>query len=116
VVRELYGVMAARKASGGYVVTSGRFTKDAIQFAQGRNIELIDGDQLHGLLREKTEFLDQPNVVPIRPAAKKTSSPSCPRCHEPMTERVAKRGNNVGEKFWGCSHYPKCRATLPKTA
>jgi restriction system protein len=46
IVRELYGVMAAQQAAGGYVVTSGRFTKDAIAFAEGRNIELIDGEVL----------------------------------------------------------------------
>ncbi len=35
VVRELYGVMAAKGATGGFVVTSGRFTEDAKAFAQG---------------------------------------------------------------------------------
>jgi len=43
VVRELYGVMAAQGAAGGFVVTSGTFTEPARNFAQGRNIELIDG-------------------------------------------------------------------------
>ena len=46
VVRELYGVMAARGAAGGFVVTSGVFTSDAEVFARGRNIELIDGSIL----------------------------------------------------------------------
>ena len=32
VVRELYGVMAARGATGGFVVTSGRFTDEAVSF------------------------------------------------------------------------------------
>jgi restriction system protein len=43
VVRELYGVMAAEGAVGGFVVTSGSFSMDAKRFASGRNIELIDG-------------------------------------------------------------------------
>jgi restriction system protein len=43
VVRELYGVMAARGAAGGFVVTSGRFTEDATEFATGRNVRLVDG-------------------------------------------------------------------------
>lgn len=47
VVRVLYGVMAAKGAAGGFVVTSGRFTDDAIKFASGRNITLIDGPELH---------------------------------------------------------------------
>lgn len=39
----------AEGAAGGYVVTSGTFTKDARQFAAGRNVELIDGQALDGL-------------------------------------------------------------------
>ena len=34
IVRELYGVMAAERAVGGFVVTSGQFTKDAEAFAK----------------------------------------------------------------------------------
>ncbi len=51
-VRELYGVMAATGASGGFVVTSGEFTQEAAAFAEGRNIELIGLPQLIGLLRD----------------------------------------------------------------
>jgi restriction system protein len=47
VVRELYGVMAATGAAGGFVVTSGRFTEDAASFARGRNVMLVDGPKLH---------------------------------------------------------------------
>jgi len=43
IVRELYGVMAARGATGGFVVTSGTFTQGAKEFADGRNVVLIDG-------------------------------------------------------------------------
>lgn len=43
VVRELFGVMAATGATGGFVVTSGTFTNDAIAFAEGRNVILVDG-------------------------------------------------------------------------
>ena len=52
IVRELYGVMAAKGAAGGFVVTSGSFTEDATAFASGRNITLIDGRLLHGLLSQ----------------------------------------------------------------
>lgn len=50
VVRELYGVMAAQGAAGGFVVTSGTFTEPARNFAQGRNIELIDGPALQKMI------------------------------------------------------------------
>jgi restriction system protein len=52
VVRELYGVMAAQGAAGGFVVTSGQFTDDARAFAEGRNVRLVDGQKLFGLLQQ----------------------------------------------------------------
>src|SRR5574340_65233 len=51
VVRELYGVMAASGAAGGFVVTSGVFTREAKDFAEGRNIELVDGAELNEIIR-----------------------------------------------------------------
>ena len=61
--------------AGGYVVTSGTFTKDAKQFASGRNIELIDGKGLDGLLRDG-----------------QSAAPTCPKCKSPMVMRTAKKG------------------------
>jgi restriction system protein len=100
VVRELYGVMAAQGAAGGYVVTAGQFTKDAREFAQGRNIELVDSDSITGLIGNSSS----PNVL--------AHAPSCPRCSIPMVERVAKHGKYAGQTFWGCRQYPKCREIL----
>ena len=54
IVRELYGVMAARGAAGGYVVTSGSFTREAQAFAQGREIVLLDGKALELHFRRDT--------------------------------------------------------------
>jgi restriction system protein len=114
IVRELYGVMAAQQAAGGYVVTSGRFTRDAIEFARGRNIELIDGRALRELLSGTGKLASVSRTAPFaNPAI--SSTPMCPQCHEPMVVRVAKRGPNPGNEFWGCPRYPKCRTTRPKT-
>ncbi|HHQ4571211.1 TPA: NERD domain-containing protein [Aeromonas veronii] len=33
----------------------------------------------------------------------------CPKCGNLMVLRTAKRGDNKGNQFWGCSGYPKCR-------
>lgn len=118
VVRELYGVMAAKGATGGFVVTSGRFTEDAISFASGRNVTLVDGPKLHGLLRQAKAEVDR---SPARPAAASSVQPSvapvqassCPLCSKPMARRTAKRGANAGGEFWGCTGYPACRGTRP---
>lgn len=37
----------------------------------------------------------------------------CPQCGSLMVLRTAKKGKNAGGKFYGCSRYPKCKATIP---
>jgi len=37
----------------------------------------------------------------------------CPRCSSEMVLRTAGRGPTVGQRFWGCSRFPSCRAVLP---
>lgn len=41
---------------------------------------------------------------------------TCSRCGSAMVKRVAKKGENKGNKFWGCSTYPKCRKVEPLEA
>lgn len=41
--------------------------------------------------------------------------PTCPNCGSKMVLRTAQKGNNLGEKFWGCPNYPKCRAIIKIT-
>ena len=38
--------------------------------------------------------------------------PACPRCQGGMVKRVAKRGAHLGQKFYGCSQFPKCRGVV----
>jgi len=33
----------------------------------------------------------------------------CPRCGSPLVLRTAKKGDNAGNQFYGCSAFPKCR-------
>jgi hypothetical protein len=40
------------------------------------------------------------------------SNKECPKCGSPMVLREAKKGKNIGKKFWGCSKFPKCRAIV----
>ena len=118
VVRELYGVMAARGATGGLVVSSGRFTAAAMAFAEGRNVELIDGPRLLALIRPAQMVRDRAAAHAAAPQGQpaKTSPPAvpdCPSCGKPMVLRSARRGARAGEQFWGCIGYPSCRGTRP---
>lgn len=38
--------------------------------------------------------------------------PRCPNCGSEMVLRTARSGSSQGEKFWGCSSFPKCRGIL----
>jgi restriction system protein len=105
VVRELYGVVAAEGATGGIVISSGTFTQEAKDFAKDKPLELVDGS---GLLKLIAEVQRSPMHLPS-----KSNGITCPSCGVEMVLRTAKKGPNAGEKFWGCSNFPKCNATKP---
>jgi HJR/Mrr/RecB family endonuclease len=50
VVRDLYGVVTAEAANKGILITTGTISKSAQKFADGKPLELIDGEQLSKLL------------------------------------------------------------------
>lgn len=52
IIRDLYGVITSERANKGILMTTGYFTKSAIAFAEGKPIELIDGEQLDVLLKK----------------------------------------------------------------
>ncbi|TAG24435.1 MAG: restriction endonuclease [Burkholderiales bacterium] len=51
-LRELNSIMVVSHAAGGFVVTSGGFSREAAAYATGRNIQLIDGPTLREMLRD----------------------------------------------------------------
>lgn len=116
-VRELLGVVTATSADRGILITSGKFTSAAKQFADGNRLELVDGDGLVKLMHEITAGVTPadigPSVIASQKAAPAEASPSCPLCNSEMVARVATRGKGTGESFWGCSTFPRCRGTRP---
>lgn len=167
VVREMFGLMTAKGADGGFVVTSGRFTKPAREFAQGRNLSLIDGPALlqwlhqtqakeifrHKSARPVPVAQTPPTPAPVPPTSRRVPPPAprpvavgapvaaqprsgpaagsieagrasahshavdapppCPVCAAPMLLRLARRGPQAGQRFWGCVHSPDCDGTRP---
>ncbi|CAN7770959.1 restriction endonuclease [Variovorax sp. LjRoot290] len=128
VIREHFGVMTAEKADGGIVVTSGRFTAEARVFAKGFHIELIEGEALFQMIKEaraasvgETDARPAQGQAPqlsaelstavVHAAGPTEAAPICPNCSSAMVRRIARRGANAGNSFWGCSDYPRCRST-----
>lgn len=81
VVRELYGVLAADGAAGAFVVISGVFTNEAKAFAQGKNIELIDGTRLTSLVTAAGAEATEPDPSPHALTHGRPWAGSRPRTH-----------------------------------
>lgn len=62
---------------------------------------------------EEAQAPKEPEVSEEFKALEKPEVPAdvliCPRCGGKLVMRVAKRGANAGNSFYGCSNYPKCR-------
>lgn len=139
--------MQLRGAAGGFVLSTGRFSREAVQFAKRANIRLVDGAALQALLQAARKAasvdargeLPRPESAPA-PADAAASMPAalaalaadeartpaqpplddkdlmlpmlpCPLCGADMRKRLAKRGVNAGQYFWGCVKHPECRGT-----
>ncbi len=132
-VRELYGILHDRNATSAKLVATTSFTPHAIAFAKGKPIELINANDVCQLIRSVQM---SGNVTVSR--ERDHLAPDCPLCGAEMVVREAKRGPNIGGRFWGCSncisivshnvrplpvwlnrtcrspqslHFPKCRGT-----
>lgn len=121
-VRELHNAMRARRAAGGFMVTTGTYSREAMAFASGRNIQLIDGPTLREMLNDTAGMptgvptvitVGEPSVIPtVSPAV-----PVCPICKSAMVLRMgaataagARRGENaLAKNFWSCSRFPACK-------
>jgi restriction system protein len=129
--------MRVRGAVGGFVLSSGRFSREAATAASGYSIRLVDGPALQALLlqgrvqaarAERAQAggpetvpapldLPVPVSVPASAAAPLKAGGSgelalpCPLCGAGMKKRMAKRGVNAGQYFWGCVQHPECRGT-----
>ncbi len=110
--RELLGVVHAEKAIGGILVTSGQYTPEARDFANGQPLTLVDDRALVSLLASVRRARSTQASPEPTPAAPRSSAPTCPKCGSPMVLRTAARGASPGSQFWGCSTYPRCRGTV----
>lgn len=57
----------------------------------------------------KTHFAHAQNVKNI--VKEKNNKNFCPKCGSELVLRIAKKGINKGNKFYGCSSFPRCKHT-----
>ncbi len=75
--------------------------KEAINAAKPKEVQVFE------------EVCPKPVEEPMKQITESEAEQTlCPKCKSPMVKRKAKRGENAGKEFYGCSSYPKCRTIL----
>lgn len=100
--------MIEHQASKMIIVTSGDFTAEAITFAQGKRLWLVNGSELVHMIEEGRNLTQKPVIEEPSP---QFPPKLCPKCHSELVVRLAKKGQNAGKSFYGCTAFPKCRYT-----
>ncbi len=103
VLRDLFGTMQHAKATWGIVVTTGRVSKQARRWVQGKPIHIVELAELCRLL---DEHFAEHDIVPATFKPSGRHDTLCPRCEKPLRVVNGRRG-----RFIGGTGYPKCRYT-----
>ncbi len=80
---------------------------------------IFSQDQLNFLCNKIQSFKDNPistkkeHRVDLK--ERLNDKLNCPKCNSKLVLRIAKQGKNIGQEFFGCSNYPKCRYTKMST-
>jgi uncharacterized membrane protein len=73
---------------------------DKSKHVENINNRLLSADDTKQKI--ETPIKDNDNAI-------KTDENICPKCGNTLVLRTAKKGENAGKTFYGCSAYPKCR-------
>jgi restriction system protein len=106
-VRGLHGAMTSGNVGEGVLVTSGKFTLEARDFADAQRISLIDGDEL---LAKISALVPEKALALLKLATQGDFlTPTCPSCGIKMMPR---KSTAHGRTYWGCRNYPGCKHTF----
>jgi restriction system protein len=110
-VRGLQGAMIAASVPEGVMVTSGKFTQEARDFAGKERISLIDGAEL---VAKIAALLPETALALLKYATDGDfATPTCPTCEIKM---ISRKSTAHGRTYWGCRNYPRCKQTFFDTA
>jgi len=109
-VRALHGAMTSANVGEGVLVTSGKFTQEARDFAGKEKISLIDGEELVGKI---TALQPETSLALFKFATEGDFlTPTCPACAIKM---ISRKSTAHGRTYWGCRNYPACKQTFFET-
>lgn len=108
-VREMWGLSNHHDADEVKIVCVGDFTRDAAEFATGKPIKLITGQDLLNLVRTVQSITLNAIKPEHTPNKESMVAPECSRCGSEMALRKNRR---TGQPFWGCQNFPRCKETV----
>jgi len=119
IVSEFYTVVKEKNLKQGIIISSGRFSEEALDFSLGKKLLLINGIDLSHMIGVLMQSVAEGSSEDISEVAESESPPEipeieplCPICNQKMIKRTAKKGRNAGNIFWGCSQFPNCRGVV----
>jgi hypothetical protein len=127
--RELWGLVASESAAGGVLIGTSGFSAPAREFAEGKDLRLIDGPEFLRLRSQITHLhaaeIGDPDPLISDGFARHLATvhhPACPRCRKQMVLVTRLEDAVIAKQFWGCRDYPACQETrrfafpyLPRT-
>jgi len=82
---------------------------EAGRLTSGLKTHLAHNKHVKSIIESKADSKENQEIVHGK---QKTIGQPCPKCGSEMVLREAKKGNNAGSQFWGCTNFPKCRKVL----
>lgn len=98
-----YGGGYARyiKSKNTPVLTGSQVTEIVYKIEQGRLTQSFKTNREHVRHVKNIVAEKESNIIP-----------TCPKCGGSMVLRETKKGQNIGQKFWGCAKFPECRGMM----
>lgn len=106
VVRELLGSMLHENISQGFLICR-QATADAKTLAASHRIQVIEREGLMERIQDMVPQSDSSIYEALFYPQK-----ICPKCGAEMVLRTTSKGANMGQQFWGCSEFPRCRQIM----
>lgn len=99
------------------------YTGGCIKYIKSIKAEILSQEQVHDIISTIAGVRLQPSIKTNcehvahvkKIISSKKNEKTCPKCSSRLVLRESKKGSNAGNKFWGCSTFPKCRAVVKIT-
>lgn len=99
------------------------YSGDLVSYINSKNEDILTEEQINLIISTVVAERFSPSLKTHRAHVahvhniieQKELENTCPKCGNEMILRTVKKGPNAGSQFWGCSQFPKCRATQKST-